>query len=338
MLININQIKISNRIRKDFGNVEELANDIKENGLINPPVLTPDYTLIAGERRIKACNLLGYNQIEVNIMTVRDYEHQLKLEISENENRKEFSFSERIDWAKKLEQIEQVKAKERMNNGKEINPSENLPQGRTSDIVAEKSGFGSGKQFEKAKFIAENATPETIKQLDEKQISIHSAYQKIKSDLEQKDKALLQANEKIKQLNYSQNKLNQIEQELDNNKIKIKRLEEDKSILERKVKLNEKEAEEYKQLKISVNNLKQEKSNLSRQIESITSISSLVADIENLLQNKLAPIKYSRAIEEQKQDKIVIKNLKEITDRVQSWCNEMYKIIPNNNYIDTEVI
>jgi ParB family chromosome partitioning protein len=30
-------------------------------------------------------------------------------------------------------------------------------QGKTREIVAEKSGFGSGKNFEKAKYIADNA-------------------------------------------------------------------------------------------------------------------------------------------------------------------------------------
>jgi ParB family chromosome partitioning protein len=336
MLINIDQIKISDRIRKDFGNIQELADDIKNNGLINPPVLTPDYILIAGERRTKACKLLGYNQIEVRIMTVRDYEHQLRLEISENENRKEFSFSERVEWAKRLEQVEKIKAKENMSKGGK--GLQNIVNLDSNEITAKESGFGNKETYRQAKFILENADPEIIKQLDEKQISIHSAYQKLKSDLDQKDKALIQATEKIKQLNTVQNKLGQIEQELNNKDTKIKRLEEDKSILERKVKLNEKEAEEYKQLKISVSNLKEEKSDLHRQIESITSISGLVADIEHTLQNKLAPIKYSRAIEEQKTDKIVIKNLKEIINRVQSWCDEMYKLIPEENYINVEVI
>ena len=37
MLIDINRINVSDRIRKDFGDIEELASDLKENGLINPP-------------------------------------------------------------------------------------------------------------------------------------------------------------------------------------------------------------------------------------------------------------------------------------------------------------
>ena len=139
--------------------------------LINPPVLTPEHVLIAGERRIRACKHLGYNQVQVNIMTVRDFEHQLKLEISENENRKEFSYSERMEWARRLEQVVRLKAKERqlsgLNNQNVV--TENFPErehGETRDKVAEQSGFGSGKQYEKAKFIFENADEELIKMLD----------------------------------------------------------------------------------------------------------------------------------------------------------------------------
>lgn len=100
MLIDIEKIVIKDRIRKDFGDIQELADDIQANGLINPPVITPGtYELITGERRIRAMKLLGYKQIEVRPMTVKDAEHQLNLEISENETRKDFSKAERIDYA-----------------------------------------------------------------------------------------------------------------------------------------------------------------------------------------------------------------------------------------------
>ncbi|MCG5252566.1 ParB N-terminal domain-containing protein [Brevibacillus agri] len=183
VLLPIERIVVSDRIRKDFGNIEELAQDIKENGLINPPVVTPEHVLIAGERRLRACKHLGWQQIEVRVMTVRDYEHQLRMEISENENRKEFTFSERVDWARRLERIEKEKARKRMETGKAIDPSENFRKGRATEIVADASGFGSGKQYEKAKYIADHADPEIIAQLDADEISIHRAYQETKRKL-----------------------------------------------------------------------------------------------------------------------------------------------------------
>lgn len=182
MLVDIKEIKVSDRIRKDFGDIEELARDIDQNGLINPIVLTPDYQLIAGERRLRAHQYLKRQQVEARVMEISDYEHQLRLEISENEHRKEFTFSERIEWAKRLEEVERIKAKERMAVGKENFPDHE--GGQVRDIVAEQAGFGSGKQYDKAKFIAENATPEIIQQLDAGLISTHKAFIETKNRLE----------------------------------------------------------------------------------------------------------------------------------------------------------
>lgn len=182
MKVSISKIKVSNRIRKDFGGIEELANDIKQNGLINPIVVTPDYELIAGERRLRAHQYLGRNEVIVRVMEISDFEHQLRLEISENEHRKEFTFSERVEWAKRLEDVERIKAKERMAGGKENIPEQ--PAGQVRDIVADQVGFGSGRTYDKAKYIMEHATPEIIQQLDEGIISTHKAYVETKERLE----------------------------------------------------------------------------------------------------------------------------------------------------------
>ena len=82
MLIPITKIVVQNRIRKDFGDISELAKDIEENGLINPPVVNKNYVLLAGERRLRACESLGWSQIPVTMMDTRDAEHELNIEIS----------------------------------------------------------------------------------------------------------------------------------------------------------------------------------------------------------------------------------------------------------------
>lgn len=194
MLIDINKVSVGDRIRKDMGNLDELAEDIKKNGLINPPVVTPEYELIAGERRLQAMKKLGYKQVEVRVMKVEDAEHKLNLEINENENRKDFNKSERIEYARQLERIERVKAKERMGQG-----VENFPQheeGKTRDLVAEKMGIGSGKQYEKEKYIADNADPETLEQWNKEEISTHKAYTKVK-ELEKQLKEQIEINESL---------------------------------------------------------------------------------------------------------------------------------------------
>ena len=42
MKLSIEKIIVANRIRKDLGSVQELAEDIKANGLINPIVVNEE--------------------------------------------------------------------------------------------------------------------------------------------------------------------------------------------------------------------------------------------------------------------------------------------------------
>lgn len=109
MLIDIRKIKVTDRIRQEFIGIEELAQDITENGLINPIVVTSDYQLIAGERRLRAHQHMGREKVEVNVMEVRDRAHHLQLEISENEHRRDFTFSERIAYGKRSRNLRESK-------------------------------------------------------------------------------------------------------------------------------------------------------------------------------------------------------------------------------------
>ncbi len=192
MLIDINKVTVGKRIRKDYGDITSLADDIEDRGLINPPVVTPDYELIAGERRLKAMKKLDYRQIEVRIMSVEDYEHQLKIEISENEEQKAFTYSKRMDYAKQLERIEAKKAKDRKTSKLKQNKDTVTDQGperkgETRDIVGKASGFGSGRTYARAKYIYENADEETIKEVDEGKKSIRKAHDELRAKEKQNE-------------------------------------------------------------------------------------------------------------------------------------------------------
>lgn len=180
MLIDIDKIIIKDRIRKDYGNIEELANDIRDNGLINPPVVTEkdgELILIAGERRTRACKYLDYRQIEVRVMTVKDALHQLKLEISENENRKDFSYSEKMQWAEQLREEYSKIAKENMRKGRcGIKVDESF---QTRDKIVKDLDMSAGS-FSKAQYIWNNADEEIIKEIDEGTLTMNKAYNLLK--------------------------------------------------------------------------------------------------------------------------------------------------------------
>lgn len=184
MLLDADKIIVKDRIRKDFGDLEELAKDIKENGLINPPVVTPDNVLIAGERRFRAMTqILGWKQVEVRPMTVQDALHQLKLEISENENRKEFSFSEKMEWADRLK--EEYRKIAEANSHAGTTGTDVTLVGRVDNKVAEQTGLGSREKLRKAEYIKEHADEEMIRQLDEGQLSINAAFVTLKNKLKE---------------------------------------------------------------------------------------------------------------------------------------------------------
>ena len=68
----IRKIKVRNRYRKNLGNIQSLADSIKELGLLHPVVVRRDGRLVAGERRLRACQHLGWSGIPVTVVDMAD--------------------------------------------------------------------------------------------------------------------------------------------------------------------------------------------------------------------------------------------------------------------------
>jgi ParB family chromosome partitioning protein len=115
-----------------MGDIEGLARSIDEIGLLHPVVVRPDGTLVAGERRIKACLLLGWQDIPV---TVVDLDAIIRGECDENQKRKDWTPTEAVAIAKELEPLEREAAKQRMLAGTQSEPCVDFTQGR-SDMTA----------------------------------------------------------------------------------------------------------------------------------------------------------------------------------------------------------
>jgi ParB-like chromosome segregation protein Spo0J len=61
-------IRVGNRIRRDLGDIDGLAQNIDAIGLLNPLTVWSDGTLLAGARRLAAVKLLGWLEVPVRIM------------------------------------------------------------------------------------------------------------------------------------------------------------------------------------------------------------------------------------------------------------------------------
>lgn len=94
MLVNINDIKVKRRVRKDLGDLESLKTSLRTYGLLNPITLNSRYELIAGERRLEAAKQLGWSTINAQVLEVADKVSQLEIELEENIQRHDFTDEE----------------------------------------------------------------------------------------------------------------------------------------------------------------------------------------------------------------------------------------------------
>lgn len=89
-------------------NLEELAQSIRENGVIQPLIVVKselkdgEFELIAGERRLRASKLVGLREVPVVVKDLTEEENLLELAIIENVQRTDLSPIEEAAAYKKL--------------------------------------------------------------------------------------------------------------------------------------------------------------------------------------------------------------------------------------------
>jgi len=193
MKLKISEIKIGQRFREDIGDIESLAQSIKEIGLLQPLVINEQNVLIVGHRRLEACKLLGWEEIPVIKLNFDD-SHALRAQIDENEMRKSYTAKERVAIGLAFEEMEKEKAKER--KGRPGLPrsekfSEQEEKGEALEKVARIVGW-SRPTYEKAKAVVEAAESDPKKYGDlieaMEAVSVHAAYNELvrRQELEQR--------------------------------------------------------------------------------------------------------------------------------------------------------
>lgn len=110
--VRIADVRIGRRYRRDMGDLAGLADSIKRVGLLHPIVVTEGDVLVAGERRLRACESLGWTRIPCRV--VPDLDDLLRAESDENTVRQNFTPSEAHDIYEALIVREREAAKERV--------------------------------------------------------------------------------------------------------------------------------------------------------------------------------------------------------------------------------
>lgn len=107
MKIKLNDIIIGDRYRKEFVNIDSLAESIRLNGLIHPITIDENNLLIAGERRYKACQMLKLEEVEVNYRKDLTEVQKKEIEIEENLRREQFTWPEEVTAKAQLHKLKQ---------------------------------------------------------------------------------------------------------------------------------------------------------------------------------------------------------------------------------------
>jgi len=92
-------------------------------------------------------------------------------EYAENEFRKQFTASERAAIGSAIED----ELGHRKPGPKPSAIAEQLPKGNSIDLAAKRAGFTSAETFERARTVVDKGTPDLVKAMDEKKVSISAA-------------------------------------------------------------------------------------------------------------------------------------------------------------------
>jgi len=104
------KIVLSERFRKDYGNIDELADSIKERGLLHPILVRPKgellFELVAGGRRFAAIKRLGWTEVPVRIIEGEDELSLRTYELLENVMRKDLTWQEQVALTQEIHRLE----------------------------------------------------------------------------------------------------------------------------------------------------------------------------------------------------------------------------------------
>ncbi|GEP65765.1 hypothetical protein CBE01nite_35330 [Clostridium beijerinckii] len=193
--LDINSLVPSQRNFYGIREIEELAESIKENGLMHNLVVRKisnsptKYEILSGERRYRAAKSLGYEKLPCQVKEISDLDAELIL-IQANAEQRELTPTEKMEGIKRLEAI----YKQKRNNGEKL-------RGKTRDLIGKDLGL-SGVQVGRYKKVDKDLIPDLKEKLDKEEITLTQAH--TLSSLTKDEQEII--HEEIKDLNAKESK------------------------------------------------------------------------------------------------------------------------------------
>lgn len=193
----IEGIEVGERSRKDLGDLTPLMVSMGKRELINPITVDSDHNLIAGERRLRAAESLGWETIPCHVVSTVDELLSLRLEQEENECRLDTTPEEKVRMGQRIEALEKPKGKARQSaagktfgKGKDsLGPNDQKlsDSHSTRQIAAEQVGM-SEPTYKRAKRVVkladENPENEELQEIKDKmnagEITVFNAHERVR--------------------------------------------------------------------------------------------------------------------------------------------------------------
>ena len=139
----ISDITVGERARTSAGWLDDLQRSIEQVGVLQPIGVTPENELIFGHRRVMACQALGMEDIPARILDINpdDPAHVLRMEQAENNIRKDFTASERVEIARRIEEALAGRHGKNQHTKEDVQTFAAPDSGNSRDIAAKSVGI-----------------------------------------------------------------------------------------------------------------------------------------------------------------------------------------------------
>lgn len=334
-------------------------NSIKTSGVIEPVIVTQNKVIVSGHQRVRACKELGIKNVLCDMRSYNSDDKITKDILETNLRQRGIGNTNPIKLGRCLVELERIYGIKNGGDRKSDCQSDNLI--KQSDIQKElnipSKTYADYKRLttlipEFQQMVSDGKVTKwtasriiaRLSPTDQQELITTYGKNAIEKATNEKTQQMIEEMNRLKNVNSGlQMKVNGKQKEISDAVAntterlskQINQLNSEKSLLERKVKLNQDESDKYNKLKSDIEFLTRQKTDLSRQIESATELAGLTVKLQHTLENDLAPIKYKRCMEVLDSSDTAVKNLSDVIDSVDKWLNEIKRYLPSKNVINT---
>ena len=184
MKVEVSKLKIHPFHKKIYliNEIDDLANDIHKNGLLQSLVIDENQCIVSGVRRLYAVKKLGWDKVEVEIMNLNG-KAEKQIIIAFNKQRDKTN-REKLNEARYMKALWRRK-RGRKSEAEKPQITQNVKPANTRKDVCEELGYSTGT-FVKLEYI-DSQRPDLIDEIDNGNISINQAHKALKK-IEQENK------------------------------------------------------------------------------------------------------------------------------------------------------